>query len=52
MIILPDYTSFTKAFDENLVLPEEQVENADLYKLVLYKIMITRELIHKVQFLS
>ena len=28
---------------ENLVLPKEQVENADLYKLVLNKIMTTRE---------
>ena len=29
--------------DENLVLPKEQVENADLYKLVLNKIMTTHE---------
>ena len=28
---------------KNLVLPNEQVENADLYKPVLNKIMITRE---------
>ena len=27
--------------DENLVLPKEQVENADLYKPVLNKIMTT-----------
>ena len=29
--------------NENLVLPKEQVENADLYKPVLNKIMTTRE---------
>ena len=29
--------------DENLVLPNKQVENADLYKPVLNKIMTTRE---------
>ena len=29
--------------DENVVLPKEHVENADLCKLVLNKIMITRE---------
>ena len=29
--------------DENLVLPKEQVENADFYKPVLNKIMTARE---------
>ena len=29
--------------NENLVLPKEQVENADLYKPVLNKIMTTRK---------
>ena len=29
--------------DEKLVLPKSQVENADLYKPVLNKIMITRK---------
>ena len=29
--------------NENLVLPKEQVENADLYKPVLNKLMTTRE---------
>ena len=29
--------------DENLVLPKEQVENADLYKPVLNKLLNTRE---------
>ena len=29
--------------DENLVLPKEQVENADLYKPIHNKIMTTRE---------
>ena len=30
--------------DENLVLPKEYVENANLYQPVLNKIMTTREL--------
>ena len=29
--------------DENLVLPKEQVENADLHKPALNKVMTTRE---------
>ena len=33
-----------KQKDENLVLPKEYVENANLYQPVLNKIMTTREL--------
>ena len=29
--------------DVNLILPKEQVENVDVYKLLLNKIMTTRE---------
>ena len=37
--------------DENLVLPKEQVENADLYKPVLNKITTTRKM-HTIHFRS
>ena len=38
--------------DENLVLPKEQVENADLYKPVLNKIMTTPEEYVKYNFVA
>ena len=38
--------------DQHLVLPKEQVENADLCKPVLNKIMITREFYIKYNFVA
>ena len=56
-LLFPDYTMllslreklksksqrYRNKEDENLVLPKEQVENADLYKPVLNKILTTRD---------
>ena len=38
--------------DENLVLPKEEVENADLYEPILDKIMTTRENYIKYNFVA
>ena len=56
-LLFPDYTmllslraklkiksqSYRNKKDKNQVLPKEQVENADLYKPVLNKILTTRK---------
>ena len=39
----PETQKTKKQKDKNLVLPKEQVENAELHKPVLNKIMTTRE---------
>ena len=44
--------NFKKQGNENLILPKEFVENADLNKPVLNKVMVTRKLYIKYNFVA
>ena len=43
------YAIYNTQEGESLVLPKEQVENADLYKVVLTKIMSRKRMMHKIK---